>query len=252
MVDSINREYTMSLEPAPTESTASTEAAYDQQRFVMNTEATRDQEHPMASDETMHNRDHVTANNHHYGGRYFASLYKTIGFDMDTSQQIPWPSATSLSNVFPVYLTRVIVKAPNGNAWFRISYSDPAQSVLEMFVCAPETQHITKELFDLNITTQKEVRGVLLDNNVFLEIKGSLKLSGSPIDKVVKLLGTLAAEAYQRSSTRTAEVAQGMLTITYCLSMEIWPEADCPSLLTLKADVATLSTIASHLWPSPY
>ncbi len=106
---------------------------------------------------------------------------------------------------------------------------------------------MVKELFDLHLTSRDNQRGILLDNGVFLKIKGSLELSGSPNQTVQKMVGAEATDAYQLSPSRMEEISQGQTEITRCLILEVWPEMDCPSRLTLRVEVMKLSAIASKL-----
>ncbi|KAF2105291.1 hypothetical protein BDV96DRAFT_608356 [Lophiotrema nucula] len=136
-------------------------------------------------------------------------LYGSIGFDYDARTHYIWPTASYLGRVFPTYLTSVLVKT-NGKAWLRASFVlDPARCELHFFVSSSEIQHVAKELFDVHIVTNGRLRGVLLDNDVCMKINGSLELSGLPPEKLKKILGTRAAEAYQRSLSRIKELSDG-------------------------------------------
>jgi hypothetical protein len=229
----------------------------DQQCSIPSTNIAGEREQSAANMVTMHTREQSTAdtattyNREHFteGSPNFTSLYKTIGFEYDSMKHWIWPSASDLSIVFPVLLTRVTAKRDDHTAWVRVTFSDPTHSILEMFVTAPETRHIAKELFDLNMTEVDGQRGVLLDAGVFIQMKDTMTLSGAPIGKVAKLLGTMVAEAYQSGPERAEEIARGILPITHLFTMEIWPSVECSSLLTLRADVNILSKIAVQMWP---
>lgn len=215
------------------------------------------QSRPMANTETTHEQQLSTANTYNTDGRgqpagssNFVALYGSIGFDVDVHSQLAWPAASNLGFVFPTYLTSTVVKV-NGDAWLRVSFvKDLAKCELEFFIFASEVQHVAKQLFDQHIATKGQRRGILLDNDVLVEFNGKLTLSGSPLEKVDKMLGIQAVEAYQLSPSRAEELNNGQTTITRCLSMEVWPEVDCPSRLRLRVEVGKLSSIASRLWPS--
>jgi hypothetical protein len=237
------------------QSAANIEPGHNGEQSAANIETTHNGEQPAANIEPGHNGEQqsaatiINSSGQEARNSFFAPLYRAVGFDVDLTKQRLWPSAACLSSVLPVYLTRVTAKGSNGTTWVRVSYSTPTQSVLELFISPSAIQHVAKELYDLNITTKDQVRGVLLDNNIFIEMTNSIKLSGTPLDKLLKLFGTLAAEAHQSSPTRIQEISEGTIGLTYCLTMEIWPDADCPSRLTLKADVEMLSVISARLWP---
>lgn len=179
----------------------------------------------------------------------FVALHGSIGFNVDPSTQFAWPAASNLGLVFPMYLTSVIAKA-DGKAWLKVSFEDDAtRCELEFFVLASATQHVASQLFNLHIDPDgQRRRGIRLDNNVFARFDGSVTLTGSPLEKVKKLLGAQAVEAYQLSPTRAEELSNGLTGITNCISMEIWPEADCPSRLRLRAEAGKLSSMTSYLW----
>jgi hypothetical protein len=180
----------------------------------------------------------------------FVALYGTIGFDFDSRTHVGWPAASHLGHVFPAYLTSAIVKA-NSKAWLKASFGyDPTKCELEIFVSTSETQYIAKELFDVHIVTNDQRRGIRLDSGVFMNIEGSLIMSGSPPERLEKMLGTQVAEAYQLSPSRIEELNNGQTKVTRCLRMEIWPELDCPSRLRLWVEVGKLSVISGRLWPS--
>jgi hypothetical protein len=212
---------------------------------------------PMANTETTHEQQLSTANTYNSDGRdqragssNFIALYGSIGFDLDPHTQVAWPAASNLGLVFPMYLTSIVVKV-NGEAWVRASFAnDLAKCELEVFISASETQYVAKQLFDQHITTNGQRRSILLDNDVLINFNGKLTLSGSPLEKVDKMLGIHAVEAYQLSPSRAEELNNGQTKITRCLSMEVWPEVDCPSRLRLSVEVGKLSLITSRLWSS--
>lgn len=215
----------------------------------------------MTGTEITHGRQHSSAAdtcNADDGGQRaiaatFVALYGSIGFDVDPRTQFAWPAASNLGLVFPMYLTSVIAKA-NGKAWLRVSFEDDmTRCELDFFILASATQHVASQLFDVHIAAPDgQRRGILLDNNAFARIDGSITWTGSPLEKVKKLLGAQAVEAYQLSPSRTEELNDGLTDITNCLSMEIWPEVDCPSRLRLKTEVTKLSVITSCLWSAMY
>ncbi|KDN60025.1 hypothetical protein CSUB01_10715 [Colletotrichum sublineola] len=181
----------------------------------------------------------------------FHAIYGLIGFDVDPRIQVAWPTASYLGFVFPAYLTSVIVKTDGKTAWLKASFPvDFTKCELEFFISPSAIQHVAKELFDIHIATRGQQRGILLDNDVFVEVDGSLTLTGSPLAKVEKLLGALATEAYQISRSRSDEVDNGQTGKTHCLSMQLWPELDCPSRLRLKVEVGKLSSMTERLWPT--
>jgi hypothetical protein len=104
-------------------------------------------------------------------------------------------------------------------------------------------------LFDLHITVQNQHRGFLLPNNVFVKLKGSLELAGTALSKVNDIVGQMSMDACEGSRNRKAELNEGHLNMTRCLTVEVWPEHDCPSLLRLQMEAGKLSAINSLLWP---
>ncbi|RSL82781.1 hypothetical protein CDV31_016902 [Fusarium ambrosium] len=182
---------------------------------------------PMANTETTHEQQLSTANTYNNdsgdrraGSSNFVALYGSIGFDFDLHTQLAWPAASNLGLVFPIYLTSIIVKL-NGEAWVRASFAnDLAKCELEVFISASETQHVAKQLFDQHITPNGQRRSIRLDNDVLVNFNGKLTLSGSPLEKVDKMLGIHAVEAYQLSPSRAEELNNGQIEITRCLSME--------------------------------
>lgn len=179
----------------------------------------------------------------------FVALHGSIGFSFDPRIHFAWPAASSLGLVFPMYLASAIVKN-NGKAWLKASFENNfAACELEFFVSASEIQHIAKELFDLHIATKGQGRGIRLDNDAFIKFDGSITVSGSRLEKLDKIVGIQAVEAYQLSPSRADELNNGQTGVTNCLSMEMWPEVNCPSRLRLRVEVGKLSSIAGQLWP---
>ncbi|RSM01111.1 hypothetical protein CEP52_008752 [Fusarium oligoseptatum] len=103
-----------------------------------------------------------------------------------------------------MYLTSVIAKA-NDKAWLRTSFENNITGCeLEFFILASVTQHVASQLFDLYIAAPDgQRRGILLDNTALAKFNGSKIWTSSPLEKVKKLLGAQAAEAYQLSPSRT-------------------------------------------------
>ncbi|KAK8096391.1 uncharacterized protein PG998_014259 [Apiospora kogelbergensis] len=199
------------------------------------TEAVSEQQLPAAD---TYNADRTASSS-------FVAIYGTIGFHVDETQ-IAWPSVYSLSSTFPPYFISAIAKFQD-KAWLKASYQDAIQCELELFVLATETQHLVKELFGLHLRVQDNRRGILLDNSVFVEIKGSLELSGSSPKMVEKMMGRKAATACELSPSRIEEIAQGQTEITRCLVLEVWPELACPSRLRLRAEAVKLSEMVNNL-----
>ncbi|KAK2036763.1 hypothetical protein LZ31DRAFT_560918 [Colletotrichum somersetense] len=239
----------------PEESTSADERPSKRARTSIQDLAIHPSGGPMVNTDPSQRSATDTSNTEHGGqggaASDFHSIYGSIGFDFDSRSQLAWPSASYLWMVFPVYLASVIVKTENKAAWLRASFpGDFTKCELEFFISASAIQHIAKELFDLHIDIRDQQRGILLDNDVFVKVDGSLTLTGSPLGKVEKLLGVQATQAYQISPSRSEELNNGQAMKTNCLSMQLWPEIDCPSRLRLKVEVGKLTSITGQLWPT--
>lgn len=176
-----------------------------------------------------------------------APLHGLLGFEYDLRTQLAWPSAFLLGYVFPSYLTSAIVKV-NDKACLKASFpGDPRTCELEIWISALETQNIITQLFDIYVAVQHQRRGILLENDVFVEIEGSLRLSGTTLGKIDRLLGT--ANMCQGSQRREAELHAGQVHVTRCISVEVWPQLDSPSCLRLQLEAVKLSAITATLWP---
>lgn len=233
-------------------SAANTDALHTQEQFAAKLRTTVTPEQSTTRVETSHDREHSRANDivdNIQVSSHFKSLYKSIGFGIDNTKHMIWPSASRLSSIFPMSLIHMVAKRDDGKAWVRITFSTPASSVLEVFITASETPYVAKELFDINITTEDRSRSIFHDSGVSQRLEGSITLSGAPTSKVAKLLGTLAEEAFQSTPKCAKEASQGFLTITKCLTMQVWSDSDSPSLLTLRADVNILRKMAAQMWP---
>jgi hypothetical protein len=184
-------------------------------------------------------------------GAVFFSLCESVGFEFDKKWHAIFPSAAKLGLVFSSALTDMIVKL-QGKAWVRAFFGNPNACKLELFIDASDTVSIMWKLFDLDIKIQDGERVIRLSNNVIQRIHGSLELSNVSPDSARVLLGDEIADAWLTSPSRIQELSEGKIQTTNCLSLQIWPQQNCPSRVKLYLEVFRLNKIAGKLWPEIY
>jgi hypothetical protein len=180
----------------------------------------------------------------------YVRLRDFIGFDIYESVHIFSPSTVEVHKALPLY-TACFIAQEQGYTWLRLSHGGPRECYLELFINASETQYLVSYLFDEQLVICDGRWNLRLHGNTSVHWDSSITFCGTLATKLAMIFGqhTLIGMEGSRLRMKGNEKESGYALRTRCLTMKVWPNIDCPSLLSLAISAEGLETIRQHLQP---